>query len=139
MSVVVICIGIPGSGKSTYATAWVQEEPNRVRVNRDDLRYMMYGVYFGGNIDERLVTRAQNAIIVESIRNGYDVIVDNTNLDIRARYEIIQLAVENSATSAMVFFDITLEEALLRNSQRARQVPDDVIKKMHERYLRINR
>jgi predicted kinase len=100
---------------------------------------MMYGVYFGGNIDERLVTRVQNSIIVESIRNGYDVIVDNTNLDIRARYEIIQLALENSATTAMAFFDITLEQALFRNSQRDRQVPDDVIRKMHERYLRINR
>ena len=35
--------GIPGSGKSTFAKQWVQEDPEgRVRINRDDLRGMMF-------------------------------------------------------------------------------------------------
>ena len=34
--------GIPGSGKSTWAKAWVAENPERrVRLNWDDMRNMM--------------------------------------------------------------------------------------------------
>jgi len=30
--------GLPGSGKSTYAYAYVKQNPNTVRINKDDIR-----------------------------------------------------------------------------------------------------
>ena len=34
----ILCRGIQGSGKSTWAKAWVAEDPeHRIRINNDDL------------------------------------------------------------------------------------------------------
>ena len=39
---IILARGIPGSGKSTWARAWVAESPEtRIRINYDDLRNMM--------------------------------------------------------------------------------------------------
>lgn len=46
MNKVIICRGIQGSGKSTWAKQWVKEDPNhRIRINQDDFRNM-FGVYW---------------------------------------------------------------------------------------------
>ena len=43
--VLIICRGIQGSGKSTWAKQWCHEDPeHRVRFNNDDIRNML-GVY----------------------------------------------------------------------------------------------
>lgn len=43
---IILCRGIQGSGKSTWAKQWVAEDPNhRVRFNNDDIRNML-GVYW---------------------------------------------------------------------------------------------
>ena len=53
--------GLPGSGKSTFAKRWVAQDPeNRVRVSRDDLRYQLYGKYYGLTISqESTVTKIE--------------------------------------------------------------------------------
>ena len=39
---VIVCQGIPASGKSTYANEWVLEDPvHRVRINMDSIRNML--------------------------------------------------------------------------------------------------
>ena len=38
---VIICRGIPASGKSTWAKQFINEHPNYIRVNKDDIRAMM--------------------------------------------------------------------------------------------------
>lgn len=46
MNKIILCQGIQGSGKSTWAKAWVKEDSeHRVRLNYDDLRNML-GVYW---------------------------------------------------------------------------------------------
>lgn len=45
--VLIICRGIQGSGKSTWAKQWCHEDPeHRVRFNNDDIRNML-GDYWG--------------------------------------------------------------------------------------------
>lgn len=40
MSKIIVTRGLPASGKSTWAKAWVAADPaNRVRVNRDAIRW----------------------------------------------------------------------------------------------------
>jgi len=41
MATLIVTRGLPGSGKTTAATAWVAEEPlRRARVERDEIRSM---------------------------------------------------------------------------------------------------
>ena len=71
--------GLPGSGKSTFARQFVAESPDtRVRVNRDDIRHMLFGKYWG--VDENTVTRAEEALVKSALTAGKDVIVDATHL-----------------------------------------------------------
>ena len=42
MPKIILCRGIQGSGKSTWARKWVLEDPeHRVRSNNDDIRNML--------------------------------------------------------------------------------------------------
>lgn len=42
MAKIILCRGIQGSGKTTFAKQWVLEDPeHRVRFNNDDIRNML--------------------------------------------------------------------------------------------------
>lgn len=72
--------GIQGSGKSTWAKAWVEEDPNhRIRFNNDDIRNML-GPYWIPN-RENLVSEIKKQTIANAMRFGYDIVVDNMNLN----------------------------------------------------------
>ena len=52
--VLIICRGIQGSGKSTWAKQWCHEDPeHRVRFNNDDIRNML-GDYWVPNREKLL-------------------------------------------------------------------------------------
>jgi RNA ligase len=86
----IVLIGVSGSGKSTWASEYIKTNPNTVRVNRDAMRQQLYGYdettikgyYQLENYQklENMVTDAESAIITSALKNGKDVIVDNTNL-----------------------------------------------------------
>jgi len=76
-----ITIGLPGSGKTTDAKRWVGDDPlRRTRLNRDDLRVMMFGSRTGLVEHEDAVTVAQEAALRALLAGGGSVVVDDTNL-----------------------------------------------------------
>lgn len=137
MPKLILCVGIPASGKTTYAINWVAGDPDRLRVNRDSLRYMMFGSYWGEGVDERFVTETQMNIVRRALHAGKDVIIDDTNLNDNVRSVFRGTARTYLADFELVFFDVDVEEAIRRNAARDRRVPDDVIRNMHDRYLKI--
>lgn len=81
MPILRITRGLPGSGKTTRARAWVAASPmTRVRVNRDDLRVMLHGDRLGRQWQEDQVTVAQQAMVSALLTAGLDVIADDTSL-----------------------------------------------------------
>lgn len=85
MADLIITRGLPASGKSTWSKTWVAADPkNRVRVNRDDIRYMMFGSYWGDGVDEDAVSTAEEAMVRASLKAGKSVVIDATHL--RAAY-----------------------------------------------------
>ena len=129
----VINRGVPGSGKSTFANAWVNARPNRVRSNRDDIRFQGYGVFFGPPIDENVVTRIQHAGIEAALSAGVSVIVDDCNIEAKFVKPIVAIAHKYGAEISVKQHDVPVNVALERNSNRDRKVPDEVIRKMHSR------
>lgn len=80
MSKLIICRGLPASGKSTWAKQWVLEDPeHRVRINQDDIRLML-GKYWVPS-REKLVQEIQFDAVVEALSKEFDVVIDNTNLN----------------------------------------------------------
>lgn len=132
---VIILRGIPGSGKTTWAKTWVENGTRRIRINRDDIRYALFGRYV--DVDENLVTKTHNAILRESMRTHYDIVIDNTNLDHdRLRSLIRFIEKQGGYVIDVIAMETTLEECIRRDSLRERVVGEDVITRMHTRLVR---
>jgi predicted kinase len=132
MSEMTFLRGIPASGKSTHAKRWVAENPaNRARINRDDIREALFGDA-ASHKDENKVTEVENMLIAKALREGKDVMSDNTNTNMAFIPKAIKFAKDNGATKIHnEDFPISLEEAKKRNSQRERKVPEHVLERMY--------
>jgi Straboviridae polynucleotide kinase len=122
--------GVPGSGKSTWANAWVAGGSRRARVNRDDIRKQLFNSYFGPEVDEKVVGQVQTAMIKSLLSDGYSVIVDNTHISLKPLRQLADMA-GNTKRFSVVQIDVPLEVALARNASRDRFVPEEVIVKMY--------
>lgn len=131
----VITRGIPASGKSTWAKAWIAESPDtRLRVNRDDLRQMLFNKASG--VDERFVTTIQDSSIRAGLRAGKDVVVDNTNMVSRHVRSLMSIAQSMGADIEFKDFLVSLDEALRRDRMRASSVGDAVVRNYYTRFTR---
>lgn len=70
-------IGLPRSGKSSYANAWSKESPNRVVIGGDDFRIGLHGHEYL-RTSEGLVFGVMDAAIRALLHRGFDVLVDET-------------------------------------------------------------
>lgn len=77
---VIATVGLPGSGKTTWADKQVREDEtgHLTIVNRDHIRAMLRRPF---DKDEDLVTDVQRAAIRACLVAGKSVIVDDTNLN----------------------------------------------------------
>lgn len=82
-----ILSGLPASGKTTRAKAWVLENPEwRTRINYDDLRLELYGPDWVFNrADEDAMKKVAEETVKTCLNAGLSVVVDNTNLTPRVR------------------------------------------------------
>lgn len=135
---VIICQGIPVSGKSTYAKAWVLEDPvHRVRINMDSIRNML-GKYW---VPERepLVLSIQEQAIIEALEYDYDIIIDNTNLDKKLidSYYGLTLTFGHHEFRTKNFFDTPLSVCIEHDKTRENPVGEQVIRNFYNKYKDI--
>lgn len=139
MSTLIITRGLPASGKTTAARAWVAEDrAHRARVNRDDLRMMLdHGEFVKGVTEDRIIA-ARDAVILGLLGRGLAVICDDTNLPQRTARDLARLAKRGKAGFAVLdFTDVPLETCLERNAARQDKapLPAEAIRDMHLRFL----
>jgi predicted kinase len=135
--VLILTRGYPGSGKTTYAQKWVAEdEANRRRVNRDDIRHMLFGRY--ADVDEMAVTKAQRALVETFLRQRKDVIIDDTNLKLRDLKQWVQVGHRHAHQAEIVDIETDYITAVERDLERGRRgerhVGLEVIQKFAKRY-----
>lgn len=139
MTILIVTRGLPGCGKTTYARRWVAEDRGRrARVNRDDIRAMLDDGQFVKGVTEPRIIAARDAAISSLLRQGVDVISDDTNLPQRTARDLARLAAHARAGLAVVdLTNIPLETCLERNAGRNDKppVPEEAIRDMHARYL----
>jgi len=101
---VVILVGLPGSGKSTFA---------RERFPAHD--YISKDAFPPGARDKQA---RQDAALRAALRAGRSALVDNTNVTIADRAAIIAIAREYGARVVGYFLDVPVREAIARNELR---------------------
>lgn len=135
----IICRGIQGSGKSTWAKQWCHEDPeHRVRFNNDDIRNMLGDYWIPSR--EKLVTEARANMITFALIKGYDVVVDNMNLNPKEDAWIRTLC-ENIEKDTGIHINIEykdfwtpVDECIRRDAARPNPIGEKVIKETWRRY-----
>lgn len=128
-------IGLPASGKSTWAKAKVDKSPNGIkRVNKDELRAMLDNSYFSkGN--EKFVLNIQDQIIKAALEEGKHVIVDNTHLAPKHEARIRELIKGLAVLEIVDFRHVDLETCIKRDLQRFNSVGEKVIRDMYNQFI----
>lgn len=139
MSKLIITRGLSGSGKTTWAKDFCAADiSNRHRVNRDDLRSMLFGGYQHGHEFEVTVTKIQQDSIRTLLRRGHTVVVDDTNLALKHARQFSKIAFEEGAEFDVIdhFLQVPLEECIARDAARdsLKRVGEKVIRAQYERF-----
>lgn len=132
MSTIIFTRGIQGSGKSTYAKSWVNQDPeHRIRINWDDLRNM-FGPYWIPN-REHLVVKASVDILKNALNNDISVVIDNMNLSDKSKKPFLDVIREDDKV-IYKDFKTPLEVCIERDSKRENPIGEKVIRATYERY-----
>jgi predicted kinase len=131
--------GLPGCGKSTWARQAVAEQPDRrALLNLDRFREMLFGGRTGAAHHEKAVVQARDQALRGLLADGWDVIVDDTNLPDRAVTHLRAIALEcGAAFEVRDMRDTPLQTCIDRNNGRSgtERVPEDVIRRMHSQHI----
>ncbi len=141
MKKIIITKGLPASGKSTWAKEMVAKHPGQYkRINKDELRAMLDASHHNKE-NEKFVLMVRDWLIVEALRDGKHVIVDDTNLHPKHEQKIRELAKLYTETSGLPigvevkFFEIKLEEAIKRDLNRPVSVGERAIRQIYDQFL----
>ena len=130
---VVILRGVSGSGKTTFA-----KRMPRVRISRDDLRRLLFGIEGKAVLtseQEKKVTKFQREWIERELLEGNDVVVDDTNLNKSLLKSLCRFINDIGFDFTTVDTKVSLEEAKARNARREPhdRVPEHVIDRQFKR------
>lgn len=133
--------GISGSGKTTWAKQWVEEDPiHRVRLNYDDIRCML-GKYW---VPERepLMKKIFDTALDDAMFAGYDIVVDNmSNLNPAHVQEYQSLVYnhnleykDNQYEIEFKLINTPVEVCIERDSKRDIPIGEKVIRQQWRKY-----
>lgn len=120
-----ITVGIPGTGKSTWASTYLKDAKV---VSSDAIREELSG----DATDQTKNGQVFNVFhqrIGEGLAQDLDVVADSTALDRFARENILAVAAIFKCEIHLIVFS-NVEQAAVRNAARERVVPQDVMIKM---------
>ncbi len=129
-----ILVGAPGSGKSTFARYFIRIEDNWVRVNRDDFRLMQFGDTLMSPFYEERITKMVEASVITLLKHHTNVIIDATNCSLRTLEDMIQAYTEYADISFKVF-DLSVEELVKRCDKRCEQTGKFIPKSAIEKHV----
>lgn len=137
MQYIIMTKGLPASGKSTWAKKHLLDFNNWKRINRDELRAMIDGGTWTPD-NERFIIKTRNSLLKLALKQGYNVIIDDTNLKASNFDDVCKVA--QSVGKRIIVqercFEIEPNEAIARDSGRLGQVGAKVINDMYIRYVK---
>src|SRR5438876_10109103 len=127
---IVVLVGLPGSGKSTYL-----EQMGSGGLSSDAIRKLLADDETDQTIHVQ-VFQTLRYLLEQRLAIGRPVTyIDATNLTPEERRPYIDIARAHGCEIEAVFFDVPLEVCLERNARRHRVVPADALANMAARLV----
>jgi predicted kinase len=123
--IVVLAIGLPGSGKSS----WFKRH-NVTPLSTDMVRSLLFDDVREQRFQDLVFSNLRSMLKARLIAKRPMNYVDATNLTPQERQHWIKLAKDYNYEVHAVFFDVPLEVCVERHQRRDRVVPEDVMRRM---------
>jgi len=127
--IVVLAIGLPGSGKSS----WFKRH-NVIPLSSDMVRSLLFDDVREQRFQDLVFSNLRSMLKARLIAKRPMNYVDATNLTPQERQHWIKLAKEYNYEVHAVFFDVPLEVCIERHQRRDRVVPEDVMRRMAAKF-----
>jgi predicted kinase len=125
--------GVPGSGKTTIATALSLKLSRAVLVQTDQVRAMLAHPRYTG-AESRFVYGSAIATAGQALRFRYDTILDGTFPKEEFRREALSSLARFSVFQLVVYVTCDLATALRRNAARKEAVPEETIVRIYQNF-----
>lgn len=126
MPLLILTIGIPSCGKTTWVKDFLKKAPATKVVSNDDIREELFGTRECDHTQNWRVYSTARERAKALLTSGADVIVDATNTSIGEWMAYRRILGDNDVFVAKVF-SVTPETAIERQKGRERKVPEEVI------------
>jgi predicted kinase len=123
--IVVLAIGLPGSGKSS----WFKRH-NVVPLSSDMVRSLLFDDVREQRFQDLVFSNLRSMLKARLIAKRPTNYVDATNLTPQERQHWIKLAKDYNYEVHAIFFDVPLEVCIDRHQRRDRVVPEDIMRRM---------
>ena len=126
----IITVGLPGSGKSTYLA--------RLGVNAissDEIRRLIADDQHDQSMNARVFATVRYLVRQRIVSGRPATYVDATHLTPWERKPYVRLAQRHGCTLEALFFDVPVETCIARNQARGRCVPEETIREMARRLV----
>ena len=130
---VVVMMGIPGSGKSTYVR---EHYPSTLVVCPDDIREELTGDAADQSRNNEVFALAHERLEA-AVSVNLDVVFDATNIKEFARRNILDVCRKHGADTHLIVMMTDFETCSKRNSERDRVVPLHAMQRMDKEFCEV--
>lgn len=132
----IMCQGLPGSGKSTWATDQARRNPGTVVVTKDDIRQDLEAQgWQWSRENEADVIETRDVLITSAFKVGaHTVISADTNFGRKHKEALANLATSCGAAFEVQRFVVPVDECVRRDAAREKSVGVSVIHGMVRQY-----
>jgi predicted kinase len=128
---VLITVGIPGSGKSTFINSFLKEYPDFIVIHPDSIRKELTGSEEDQSKNAEVFALAFSRLSDALLKNKR-VLFDSCAQTKKRRKAIIDIAKRHNAHIISMYMKVPLDIAKKRNLGRSRVVPEFVLNRMHK-------
>jgi predicted kinase len=136
MKTLIMLIGLPRSGKSTYTKNLVEESRGGVAViSADTIRKILYGQCFYAD-GEPLMWSIRDVFLKSLMESGTDIVIDETNINYKNRGKAIGLALKHGYEVDAVWIETPVKICEERAMDTAQSELIPVINRMATQFQR---
>lgn len=128
MSTLIMMIGLPASGKSSYAKKF--ENLNNFKIHSSDTVREELGADVKNQKMNKTVFKTLHKRVIEDLKQGNNVIFDATNIHSNKRIKFLEKLSDIDCYKTALVMISNYQSCLDVNNTRERQVPEYIIKRM---------